>query len=286
MSKVRCSFGRSSRASLYVDYLYKFVLAEEGGKDFTFYVGFFTAKKIERAFIKMGFVPSYTFKPFNKLLAVFLFVPLFLYMCFLIYIQLPAPKLQGSEAEYMAAFNSGYKSFQNNDCNEALLQYDKAQRIISSDSELYLMKSYCYAEQRNYIRALEEINIAEDLYKKKVPSTYAKANKFLFFDDKVSIYREKGKIDYNLKNYGDSVADFDKEIEAATYKYTDAYFLRGRSKYYNNDKVGALADFIKHEQIITTYLNDQAGSQYKDKYPSYSNSGLVNVAKWIKACKV
>lgn len=268
--------------ALYLDYLYRFEFKKQEGDIITFSVGFFSYCILKKIFQELGLFPNNVFKPHSKIFVGIILLFSVIGIGFLTYIQKPSPKLDTQTAEYVKILDDGIKSFQNNNCTDALLKYKKAETLISNDSELYLNEAYCYKEQKDYNKALDAINKAEDLYNNKVKSTYAKAKNYRFFDNKSAIYQEKGRINYQLNNYSDAVYDFTQEINSTTYKYTKAYLWRGCAKFYNNDKNGALADFIKHKEIINMYLKDQATSEYKAKYPEYTVNDLTEIEQWIQ----
>ena len=54
-------------------------------------------------------------------------------------------------------------------------------------------------------------------------------------------------------------------------------------KYYLNQKEEALRDFYRHKRIVEKYLQDQATSEYKARYPVYTQKHLNNINKWIEA---
>lgn len=202
----------------------------------------------------------------------------------LIYSATP-PLLSNTEKEYIQHLDSGYSFFQNHDYERALNEYKIAENIYKEDSELYIFKAYCYQSQKEYSKAIENAKVALKYPDSK--SIYKKAHNFklINLNNDVKANTIIGECAYEQKQYKEAKEAYSYVIEHVTYKYTDAYIYRGICEYYLNEKQAALNDFEKHRQIINSYIDDQANSDYPSKYPTYTNKDLILVSQWINAAQ-
>lgn len=202
----------------------------------------------------------------------------------LVFVKIKPATLNDSEKLYMQHFNLGYEYFRAKDYDKAINEYEAAQNLYNNDRELYIRKAWCYQRRKEYDKALVEAKNA--LQQNPKDSLYKKANGFqLTGSGEVSIYTTMGECYYKLKNYKEAKIAYSKVITQVTYKYSNVYFKRGLCNYYLQDYEAAKKDFLKHKEIVYSYLEDQNNSEYKAKHPVYTNKHLVNIEEWIKACE-
>ena len=200
---------------------------------------------------------------------------------FLIFLAIPH-LLSENEKLYMEHLNSGNSLYYQRKYKKALEEYNLAENIYSEDSQLYIYKAYCYRKQKEYAKAIE--NAKKALKYPDSKSIYKKAHNFKSnLNNDISAYEVIGKCAYAQKNYKVAKEAYSYIINHVTYKYTDAYLYRGICEYYLNEKQAALMDFEKHKQIINSYIYDQTNSEYPSIHPTYTNKNLVNINKWIDA---
>ncbi|MBR1908742.1 hypothetical protein IJ818_07380 [bacterium] len=206
------------------------------------------------------------------------------FICFQDY--MPKPKLASNEARYMELYddaNDYYTKY--NDYDEALKYLSEAKSYVNNDYQLYLLEAYVYKYKHDYRNVLNSANKAIVLLNSNQKSVYNKAKRFNYPGIKksglVAAYTLKGKAHYKLEEYALSADAYTNVIENCYYKYTDAYFRRGVSKFYAGDKQGALIDFIEHKGIINRYFEEMSDMSY----PTYTQKDLELVNKWISACK-
>lgn len=225
-----------------------------------------------------GYVPTTIIGKKTKVYTVFAVLAILIGI--LIYSAIP-PFLSKSEKMYIEHLDSGYSFYQHGQYEKALDEYSIAENVYSEDSKLYIYKAYCYQEQKEYAKAIE--NAKKALKYPDSKSIYKKAHnlKFINLNNDISAYTVIGECAYVQKNYKEAKEAYSYIINHVTYKYTDAYLYRGICEYYLNEKQAALNDFEKHKQIINSYIDDQANSEYPSEYPTYTNKSLVNVNQWI-----
>ena len=216
-----------------------------------------------------------------RILICLFFIPLIISIGVLIYLYFP-PVLSSSDKEYLSYMEQGYKYYQNDDYENSIAEYDKAQNIHDNDSTLYYYKGLSYYYDRQFEKASEEAEKGINVLNKK--SAYYRAKNFKLANNDIGLYSLLGDSEKKLKNYSKAKSAYTYVINHVKYTYTDVYFERGQCEFYLNEKESALNDFYKHKQIIEKYLEDQANSEYKDKYPTYSNKDLENINLWIAAC--
>lgn len=199
---------------------------------------------------------------------------------------MPKPKLNSNEAKYMELYdeaNDYYTKY--DDYDKALKALSEAKMYVNNDYQLYLLEAYVYRYKHDYRNVLNSANKAIVLLNSDQKSVYNKAKRFNFPGIKksglTSAYALKGKAHYKLKEYALSADAYTKVIENTTYKYTDAYFDRGVSRYYAGDYQGAQLDFLEHRDIVNKYLDEMTDMSY----PQYTIKDLTLVNEWIAACK-
>ena len=209
------------------------------------------------------------------------FMPLILCFVFLAYLNFPA-MTSTQDKEYVSLIESGYELYRNDMCEKSLINYDKALNIHNDDYALYYYRSLAYKKNRQYEKAIEEANKGIALLDTK--SVYKHAKKLRFDNkDDIGLYTVIGDCNKKLERYAEAKKAYSYVIANVRYIYTDAYFQRGQCEYYLNQKEEALRDFYRHKRIVEKYLQDQATSEYKAKYPVYTQKHLNNINKWIEA---
>jgi len=199
---------------------------------------------------------------------------------------MPKPKLPPNEAKYMELYdeaNDYYSEY--DDYDKALKDLSEAKMYVNNDYQLYLLEAYIYKHKHDYRNVLNSANKAIVLLNSNQKSVYNKSKRFNYPGIKksglTSAYTLKGKAHYNLKEYALSAEAYTKVIENCSYKYTDAYFWRGVSRFYAGDKQGALIDFLQYRDIIYKYFEEMSDIQY----PQYTQKDLDLANEWISACK-
>lgn len=232
-------------------------------------------------FIFIAYVPSSL--QGQKFKVIFLLVLCFGGLAFYFFGFLP-PRLSTDEERYMQHFNTGYECFRNRDLECSVREYKLAENLFDTDIELYVRKAWMYERMNEYEKAIECANKALKLDEKD--SIYKKANGFRFsLNSEISIYTTLGDCNYRLKRYKEAKEAFTYVINNVTYTYSDAYLKRGLCEYYLGEKENALFDFDRHKNIIQSYLDDQAQTDYPAKYPTYNQQDLINLDGWIKATR-
>lgn len=201
---------------------------------------------------------------------------------FVFYMQIPA-HTNDIDKEYTSYVETGYSYFQNGRYYDALKEYDKALNINSEDHVLYYYRALAYEYSKQYDKAIVEANKGIEYINSK--STFNDARNVKLVKNDIGLYTTLTDCYMETKRYDEALNAINYVIDHVKYKYTDAYFKRGMCKFYLGDKAGALADFFKHREIINMYLEDQANSEYKAAYPTYTNENLENINLWINACR-
>ncbi len=199
---------------------------------------------------------------------------------------MPKPKLNSNEAKYMELYDEANEYYTKyDDYDKALEDLSEAKMYVNNDYQLYLLEAYVYRYKHDYRDVLNSANKAIVLLNSNQKSVYNKAHRFNFPGMKksglTSAYTLKGKAHYKLGEYALAADAYTKVIENCSYKYTDAYFWRGVSKYYAGDIQGALLDFLEHRTIIYKYFEEMSDVAY----PAYTQEDLDKVNKWIASCK-
>ena len=220
------------------------------------------------------------------LLFAFILVDLGVVLYFWIPDLMPKPKLSSNEAKYMELYNEANDYYSEyDDYDKALKDISEAKMYVNDDYQLYLLEAYVYKYKHDYRNVLNSANKAIVLLNSNQKSVYNKSKRFNFPGIKksglTSAYTLKGKAHYKLEEYALSADAYTKVIENCSYKYTDAYFWRGVSRYYAGDIQGALADFLEHRTIIYKYFEEMKNMSY----PTYTQKDLDLVNEWISACK-
>mgnify|MGYP002707108296 FL=1 len=167
---------------------------------------------------------------------------------------------------------------------KALIELEKAEKFSSTTPETYLEKAYNYKKLKQYNEG--KIAAKEGLKYLNSKSIYNKYHNFRAFGKKdVALYTVLGELCEETKDYKGMKDSYDYVIKHTHYKYTDAYFNRGRAEYYLLEFDLAYEDMLKHKEIIQNYLTDQQETKYKALYPFYDNNKLENVELWLKAIK-
>ena len=203
------------------------------------------------------------------------------------YLSMPAGKLTKEEQEYMKHYNQAYElRTKKNQYQEAINELNKAEDYFSNTAETYLDKAYCYNKLKEYDKA---ITVAKEGLKYiDSKSIYRKYHNFKFVGKKdIELYSLLGRLYKKTKNYEEMKLCYDYVITHIKYKYTNAYFQRGYAQYYLSDFNSALQDFYKHKEIILQYIQDQAEEtpEFRHTNPTYDKNDLINIEKWITACK-
>ncbi len=215
---------------------------------------------------------------FKKTLAgIFAFV-------FIFYIYYITPNFTtNTEKEYASHIENGYAYFQNHLYDNALAEYDKALNMNDKDHVLYYYRALVYKEERQYDRVIQEAKTGIQYVNKS--STYFKVKNYKFMKDDIGLYDILADSYMQLKEYENAITALNYLEHHSKYKYTDVYFKKGMCEFYTNQKNKALEDFEKHRDIIFDYIADQAGSEYKDDYPVYTQKDITNINAWIRAAK-
>lgn len=224
---------------------------------------------------------------FIKILHLILIIVLIGNLCFMGYLCMPAGKLTKDEQEYMKHYNQAIElRINQKQYQEAIYELNKAEEYFSDTAETYLEKAYCYDRLKEYDKAIATAN--EGLKYIDSKSIYRKYHNFKFMGKKdISLYTLLGKLYKKTNNYEKMKLCYDYVIGNVKYKYTNAYFQRGYAKYYLSEFDSALQDFYKHKEIIQQYINDQReeAPEFKHTTLIYDENDLINVEKWISACK-
>lgn len=234
------------------------------------------------SYLKREFIAFKQYPIALRILLIFCLVPALCGVWFLIYLNFPT-FLNNTDKQYLSHIEKGYSYFQNRLYDKSLLEYDKALNIHDNDSALYYYRALTYHYNRQYEKAIQEAQKGLDLLSQK--SVYYKAKNLKFMNSEIGLYTILGKSEGKLKNYHKAISAYDYVVNNVKYKYTDAYYQRGICKYYLNQKTAALKDFIHHKRIIQNYLENQAQSEYKAKYPTYTYDNLKDIEEWIRACQ-
>ena len=199
---------------------------------------------------------------------------------------MPKPKLADNEAKYMELYNEANDYYAKyDDYDKALKCISEAKEYVNNDYQLYLLEAYTYKYKHDYRNVLNSANKAIVLLNSNQKSVYNKSKRFNFPGIKKSgltaAYTLKGKAHYNLKEYALSADAYTHVIENCSYKYTDAYFWRGVSRFYAGDKQGAMIDFLEYRDIINKYFEEMSDMTYQQ----YTQKDLDLANEWIRACK-
>ena len=233
---------------------------------------------------------KYEYKSQPKIIKIIYLILIFILignLCFMGYLSMPAGKLTKEEQAYMKHYNQAYElRTKKNQYQEAINALNKAEEYFSNTAETYLAKAYCYNKLKEYDKAI--ITAKEGLKYIDSKSIYRKYHNFKFTGKKdIELYSLLGRLYKKTKNYEEMKLCYDYVITHIKYKYTNAYFQRGYAKYYLSDFNSALQDFYKHKEIILQYIQDQAEEtpEFKHTNPTYDEKDLINIEKWITACK-
>lgn len=233
---------------------------------------------------------KYDYKSQPKIIKIIYLILIFILignLCFMGYLSMPAGKLTKEEQEYMKHYNQAYElRTKKNQYQEAINELNKAEDYFSNTAETYLDKAYCYNKLKEYDKA---ITVAKEGLKYiDSKSIYRKYHNFKFVGKKdIELYSLLGRLYKKTKNYEEMKLCYDYVITHIKYKYTNAYFQRGYAQYYLSDFNSALQDFYKHKEIILQYIQDQAEEtpEFRHTNPTYDKNDLINIEKWITACK-
>ena len=207
------------------------------------------------------------------------------YFGLIAYFFMPMGKLSDGENEYMQHYNKAVNlRVEERNYTKALIELEKAEKFSSTTPEIYLEKAYNYKKLKQYNEG--KIAAKEGLKYLNSKSIYNKYHNFRAFGKKdVALYTVLGELCEETKDYKGMKDSYDYVIKHTHYKYTDAYFNRGRAEYYLLEFDLAYEDMLKHKEIIQNYLTDQQEAKYKALYPFYDNNNLENVELWLKAIK-
>lgn len=278
-----CSYSFMLRLLSIAKYLPNFSFNVDGSaEDVKQDVQYYSIHGRRLSFFKRQYI---LFKKYPTSARIFLFallIPVILMFGLLIYLYLP-PFLSSSDKEYLSYMEQGYKYYQNNDYSNSIAEYDKALNLHDDDSTLYYYKGLSYYYDKQYENASQEAQKGINVLDKK--SAYYRVKNYKFAHNNIGLYSLLGDSEKKLNNYAKAKEAYSYVVDHVKYTYTDVYFERGQCEFYLNEKEAALNDFYKHKQIIEKYLEEQANSEYKDKYPTYTNKDIENINLWIEACK-
>ena len=237
------------------------------------------------SWLKRGLIEFNQYPAVTRYIVILCLLMPILLMGFYFYLLFPTSLfLSDADKEYVSYIDNGYSYFQNNMFNKSLLEYDKALNIHNNDSHLYLYRAYTYYDMEQYEKAAQEAEKGIDCLNKK--SIYNQAKNWRLTNDDISLYTKLGDSEQLLKNYKKAIEAYDYVADNVKYKYTDIYIKRGICKYHLGKKEAALRDFMKHKEIIEKYLEDEANSEFKSDYPTYTRErDLNNTYLWIRACQ-
>lgn len=191
--------------------------------------------------------------------------------------------LNQEEKEYMKHLDAGYKCYQNDNYDCAIKEYELAEFMFDNDPVLYYYKALSYKYLKDYEKAIEQAQKALNYNEKD--SIYNKAKGFGLIKHDIGIYDVIGDCYFELKNYYEAKEAYSYIVNHTSYKYSDVYIYRGICEYYLGEKENALNDFNKHKQVIYTYIEDQANSEYKHPNPTYKQKDIDLVNGWIDSAK-
>ena len=278
-----CSYDFMLRLLTISKYLPNFTYTVEGNAEDTKQdISHFAKFGKRLSFFKRAYINYKQYPVGYRILIFFFLIPLVVSIGVLIYLYFP-PFLSSSDKEYLSYMEQGYKYYQNDDYENSIAEYDKALNLHDDDSTLYYYKGLSYYYDKQYEKASEEAEKGINVLNKK--SAYYRAKNYKFAHNDIGLYSLLGDSEKKLKNYAKAKSAYTYVIDHVKYTYTDVYFERGQCEFYLNEKEAALNDFYKHKQIIEKYLEDQENSEYKDKYPTYTNKDIENINLWIETFK-
>lgn len=188
-----------------------------------------------------------------------------------------------AEKEYASYIESGYTYFQENSYDKALSEYDKALNLNNKDHVLYYYRALVYKYERRYDKAIQEAETGIQYINKG--STYFKVKNYKFMKDDIGLYDTLADTYMQLKEYDKAITALDYIEKHNKYKFTDVYLKKGMCEFYTNQNDKALEDFEKHRDIVFDYIADQASSEYKASYPTYTQDDITNINAWIGAVR-
>lgn len=164
-------------------------------------------------------------------------------------------------------FILGSDSLKNEDCNAAIVYFNKSIKLDNTIIESYRLRAFTYLKTKNFKKALKDYN--------KVISTSSK-NK----DD----YLERGVTYLKLRKHNEAILDCDLAIKLDS-EYGKAYMLRGVNKYFIKEYKNAIIDLEKAEEydkeigiIIKPYIDDcrrQINRSLKSEFKNFINNPIL-----------
>ena len=96
-----------------------------------------------------------------------------------------------------------------------------------------------------------------------------------FCEESENSYLTNWVKNYNFKNYGGAIADFDKAI-GINPRFANAYYYRGIAKFHCYDHSGAKADCNKAIEIDPAFADDFDNSGLSKGFPGIAEHGYLN----------
>ena len=208
----------------------------------------------------------------------YFFLTLFvIFMLWNAYLFIP-PYMTKREKQYLNAIDNTF--IIKNDPNRTLIELDKARKHLSTDPYLYLLYAQQYKKLKDYRTAIyyAELGIKKlgnkEVYYSQFKLTKPKTEVFL--------YRILAECSFEISDWENSIKAYTAVINSKNkWKYTDAYFYRGRAYFEARKFQEAKKDFVKQKEIILAYLK---------KYPKqgkgsfYTKDKLNLTIQWIVTC--
>lgn len=191
-------------------------------------------------------------------------------------------KLSASEQKYINYVSSSYEYFQADRYNEAIESLDKAKAIFQTDPHLYYCYAISYEHKKDYYNAIKSARQGIALLGNK--EIYYKQYRYKHKSD-IQLYSALADSYFKNKEWQNAIEAYTYIIQNTKYSYDKSHFKRGQAYYHLRQYDLARQDFLKHKDVILDYLEDQANSEYKAKYPTYTNAHLKNIYEWIHACE-
>lgn len=221
--------------------------------------------------------------PVGKVASVILIFCLIVPIGFMCYMFIP-PFLTPEDKAYRSYIEMGYEYYRQDLYDLSLREYDKALAMHNDDAVLYYYRALSFYEKHDYQQAKQEAIKGLSFVKNK--STYFKTKNYRFLDnDKIGLYTTLAESEMEMGDFISAKNTYTTIIDQIKYRFTDAYFKRGLCEYHLGQKDAALTDFFKHKEIINDYIAEEEASEYKSKYPSYTEKDIENIDAWINACQ-
>lgn len=184
---------------------------------------------------------------------------------------------------YLGSFNEAI-SYCKSDPVEGIVRLDKLIKTHPDDYILYSHKADCYKGLdiqdkvvENTLKAIEilDINPNSQLLQDQRAryNIDEKTTTKSIRKEKVGLLKKLGVANSSLKNYSEATKNFTDAISIND--NTPSYFWRGTTRYYQNDKQGALSDFNVYKSRVESSLNEGK--------TTYTQQDLQSVNNWIKA---